>query len=99
MVSNGGRPILNDLASVPMDGAEHLAGPAEIGEELGVDANTVNQWKSRHPDFPEPVRVLKAGSVWDLRDVVAWAKRTGRLEGDDEDGDPAVSTQARTQTT
>lgn len=82
-----------------MDGAEHLAGPAEIGEALGVDANTVNQWKSRHPEFPEPVRVLKAGSVWDLRDVVAWAKRTGRLDGDGENGGAEVSTRAHSQPT
>jgi predicted DNA-binding transcriptional regulator AlpA len=64
-----------------MEGAEHLAGPAEIAEALGVDANTVNQWKVRYTDFPRPVRILKAGSVWDLRDVLEWAQRTGRNPG------------------
>ena len=59
--------------------AEHLAGPAEIAEALGVHPNTINQWKVRHADFPQPVRVLRLGSIWDLREVVAWAKRTGRL--------------------
>jgi hypothetical protein len=61
-----------------VEGAEHLVGPAEIAEALGVDANTINQWKVRHADFPAPVRVLKLGSIWDLRDVLAWAERTGR---------------------
>jgi hypothetical protein len=58
--------------------AEFLAGAAEIGDLLGVDANTVNQWKVRHSDFPKPVRELKAGHVWDIRDVFAWAEATGR---------------------
>ena len=63
-----------------MRDAEHLAGPAEIAEALGVHPNTINQWKVRHPDFPKPVSVLRLGGIWDLREVVAWAERTGRLE-------------------
>lgn len=69
-----------------MDDAEHLAGAAEIAEALGVDANTINQWKARYHDFPKPVRILKAGSVWDLREVRAWARETGRLPA----GDPSA---------
>jgi predicted DNA-binding transcriptional regulator AlpA len=63
-----------------VEDAEFLAGPAEIAKALGVHANTINQWKARHEDFPKPVRVLKLGSIWDLREVAAWAQRTGRLE-------------------
>jgi hypothetical protein len=62
-----------------VEGVEYLAGAAEIAEELGVDANTINQWKARYPDFPEPLRILKAGHVWDLREVLAWARSTGRM--------------------
>lgn len=58
--------------------AQHLVGPAEIGSLLGVEANTINVWKVRHADFPRPVRRLKSGDVWDVRDVQAWAVATGR---------------------
>lgn len=58
--------------------AEHLVGPAEIAELLKVEANTVNVWKARHPDFPAPVRRLKTGDVWDVREVRVWAEKTGR---------------------
>lgn len=56
----------------------HLVGPAEIGELLGVDANTINVWKVRHPQFPAPVRRLRSGDIWDKREVIAWATETGR---------------------
>lgn len=58
--------------------AAHLAGPAEIANCLGVEANTINVWKVRHPDFPAPVRRLKSGDLWDIRDVRRWAELTGR---------------------
>ncbi len=58
--------------------AAHLAGPAEIASSLGVEANTINVWKTRHPDFPAPVRRLKSGDLWDIREVQLWAERTGR---------------------
>lgn len=68
-----------------MDGVEYLVGAAEIGELLAVDHNTINQWRLRHDDFPQPVRTLTAGNVWDARDVVGWAVATGRLEREDAD--------------
>lgn len=58
--------------------AVHLAGPAEIASSLGVEANTINVWKVRHPDFPAPVRRLKSGDLWDIREVRQWAEQTGR---------------------
>lgn len=58
--------------------AQYLVGPAEIGELLNVDANTVNVWKVRHAEFPTPVRRLRSGDIWDRREVVAWARATGR---------------------
>lgn len=62
--------------------AEYLVGPAEIGELLGVDANTVNVWKVRHPQFPAPVRRLRSGDIWDRREVIAWATATSRYPTD-----------------
>jgi hypothetical protein len=70
-VSNEAEP---DLRAV----AQHLVGPAEIGELLGVDANTVNVWKVRHAEFPTPVRRLRSGDIWDGREIIAWARATGR---------------------
>jgi hypothetical protein len=58
--------------------AVNLVGPAEIGELLDVDANTINVWKARHPQFPAPVRRLRSGDIWDKREVIAWATTTGR---------------------
>ncbi|OZD12016.1 MULTISPECIES: hypothetical protein [Nocardiaceae] len=58
--------------------AKYLAGPAEIAAALGVEANTINVWKVRHARFPKPVRRLKSGDVWDIRDIEAWAHATQR---------------------
>jgi hypothetical protein len=78
-VSNAAEPDLRALA-------EHLVGPAEIGELLGVDANTVNVWKVRHEQFPAPVRRLRSGDIWDRREVIAWATATGRYPSEAETG-------------
>ncbi len=82
-VSESGRtPNLRDVADEDREElrslAEHLVGPAEIGKLLKIEPNTVNVWKVRHPDFPAPVRRLKTGDVWDVREVQSWAEKTGR---------------------
>ncbi|WP_411081616.1 hypothetical protein [Streptomyces sp. cmx-18-6] len=58
--------------------AKYLAGAAEISEVLGADSNTINQWKRRYPDFPTQVVVLSGRPLWDIREVITWARRTGR---------------------
>lgn len=58
--------------------AIYLVGPAEIGALLGVSANTINVWKTRHSDFPKPVRRLRSGDLWDEREIRSWATATGR---------------------
>jgi hypothetical protein len=62
--------------------AAHLVGAAEIAALLKVNANTINTWKVRHPDFPLPLRRLKGLDIWDDRDVLDWAAQTGRKIGD-----------------
>jgi predicted site-specific integrase-resolvase len=57
---------------------EQLVGIAEIADLLGVPANTVRTWKRRGV-LPPPVRVLRQGGVWVQADVVAWARRVGRM--------------------
>lgn len=58
--------------------AKYLAGAAEISEVLGADSNTINQWKRRYADFPTQVVVLSGRPLWDIREIIAWARRTGR---------------------
>jgi hypothetical protein len=58
--------------------ADHIVGPAEIADLLGVHANTINAWKVRDLGFPTPIRRLRGIDLWDRREVLAWAERTGR---------------------
>lgn len=71
MADDGAEGTLRQLA-------QFLVGPAEIAQLLGIEANTVNVWKVRHADFPKPVKRLRSGDLWDVREVEAWAKATGR---------------------
>ena len=58
-----------------------LVGAAEIASRLGMaTASVVHDWRSRYPEFPEPVAKLKAAHVWAWPDVEKWARATGRLE-------------------
>jgi len=62
-----------------VDERRFLAGPKEVGNVLGVDANTVNVWQRRGTaGFPKPVVRLAGCSVWDIREVITWADATGR---------------------
>lgn len=59
---------------------EQLVGTAEIAERLGARRpGLVHDWRTRYPDFPQPVAHLKIGFVWAWPDVEQWAKATGRL--------------------
>lgn len=58
--------------------AQYVVGPAEIAELLGVHPNTVNTWKARGIELPAPIRHLRGIDLWDEREVLAWAERTGR---------------------
>ena len=60
---------------------DDLVGATEIAERLGLaQPQTVHLWRRRYDDFPHPVAHLRQGYLWSWTDVVAWAKRTGRLE-------------------
>jgi hypothetical protein len=57
-----------------------LVGTPEIAERLDIEHhNTINTWRRRHPDFPEPVLRLRNVALWLWPEVEAWARRTGRL--------------------
>jgi hypothetical protein len=61
-----------------MEESVFLAGAAEVGYVLGVEANTVNVWRRRATRFPVPVAQLKAGAIWDIREIITWADASGR---------------------
>jgi len=59
---------------------DELVGAAEIAERFGLaDAHVVHTWRSRHPDFPEPVARLKRAMVWVWPDIEKWARSSGRI--------------------
>jgi hypothetical protein len=59
--------------------ADQLVGAAEIADRLGVARpQVVHLWRTRYPDFPEPVAQLRQALVWYWPDIERWARRTGR---------------------
>jgi predicted DNA-binding transcriptional regulator AlpA len=58
---------------------QDIVGAHEIAERLGLSfPNVVHNWRRRHSDFPQPIKELQAGCIWDWRDIEAWLKSTGR---------------------
>lgn len=55
-------------------------GVLEVAEALGVRQDTVNKWRDRHGDFPEPRWYVSGFPAWNLPEVLAWARKTGRLD-------------------
>ena len=47
----------------------------EIAEQVGVRPVTVRQWRSRHGDFPQPVRAYGDTLVFKPHEVDLWLKR------------------------
>jgi hypothetical protein len=59
---------------------DNLVGAAEIAQRLNLRlAQTVHDWRRRHPSFPQPIARLSMGLLWNWPDVERWARRTGRL--------------------
>lgn len=52
-----------------------MVGAADIADRLGVEHVTVLAWRTRYPDFPEPLAKIGAAWVWAWPDVQAWADR------------------------
>jgi DNA-binding transcriptional MerR regulator len=52
-------------------------GPGEVADLLGVTRNAVDQWL--HRGVLVPRWRLKGGPLWERRDIVAWARETGRM--------------------
>jgi hypothetical protein len=60
---------------------DDLVGAAEIAERLGyAHVESVHKLRSRHDDFPVPLKQLSQALVWDWNDVAAWAKSHNKLQ-------------------
>ena len=44
----------------------------EIAARAGTTPGTIHSWRVRHPDFPEPYRVLRIGPIWLWPPVRDW---------------------------
>lgn len=49
-----------------------LVGITEIAQRAGTAPGTVQSWRNRHTDFPEPLVRLAIGPVWDWEPVRVW---------------------------
>lgn len=53
--------------------AMHPVAVTEIANYFGISRQLANRWAQRD-DFPAPVAHLSVGRVWELEDVIAWAR-------------------------
>ena len=58
-------------------------GVVEIAERLGVTRKAVDQWRARGLGFPAPRWSVGGRPAWAWTDVEDWARKTGRLPGDE----------------
>jgi predicted nucleic acid-binding protein len=58
--------------------ASELVSVAEIAARADRPINTIQSWRRRHADFPEPMASLAAGPVWRWPVVEAWIRGRGR---------------------
>lgn len=54
---------------------DDLVGINEIAQFAAVSRQAVANWRSRFPDFPDPIADLRAGPVFRARQVRAWLRR------------------------
>lgn len=53
-------------------------GTVEIADRAGVSRGTVDQWRQRHVDFPQPRWTVGGRPAWDWGDIASWLAATGR---------------------
>lgn len=57
-----------------------LAGLSEIAAYYAITRQLADK-RTRRSDFPKPLAQLAAGKVWDMREVTAFGKRHGWVQG------------------
>jgi predicted site-specific integrase-resolvase len=53
-------------------------GADDIADRLGVQRNTVHQWRQRGV-LPDPPWTVSGRPAWNWPEIAKWAKDTGRL--------------------
>lgn len=56
-----------------------LVSPKEVAELFGVKRSTVYMWRY-YDILPEPEQVAARVPLWKERDIIRWAKKTGRMD-------------------
>jgi chromosome partitioning protein len=51
-----------------------LFGIAEIAEFANVTKQAVNNWRIRYDNFPQPIKTLQSGAVWEQEKIETWVK-------------------------
>lgn len=53
----------------------HVMAVAELAHEFNVTQQTMNNWtlRWRPRNFPDPIRVLSCGALYDIRQIIHWA--------------------------
>lgn len=68
-----------------LDMATRYIGTADIAREFGVTRQTVQHWRKRHSDFPEPDAEINHAPLWlpgRMPEIRAWeASRPGQGAG------------------
>lgn len=59
---------------------DDLKTPTQIAQTVGVVPSTVVTWALRYPDYPPMIRKFGTSPLRSEREVLAWCRRTGRLE-------------------
>ena len=77
----GVRQLLFRSVGRPVD-IDDLIDAGQVAALLGLSRRgAVSTYRSRYPEFPQPVRTSEGGRclLWLRQDIEAWARATGRL--------------------
>jgi predicted DNA-binding transcriptional regulator AlpA len=58
-----------------------LVGRQEIADVLAVSVATVDTWRRRYADFPDPCLILSGTPIWRRGEILHWAHTTPRHRG------------------
>jgi len=59
---------------------DDLVGMTEAAHRYGTSTGALRVWRSRYPDFPQPVARLAMGPVWRWGDMERWLTTRKRLD-------------------
>jgi predicted DNA-binding transcriptional regulator AlpA len=57
-------------------------GAVEIANRLGVQRNTVDQWRQRRIGFPAPTWIIGGRPAWDWPQIEQWHNTRHKPQGD-----------------